>query len=540
MKRRLKHLFRRSAGFAPPRVRGQRESYSADSYDILSPGKRLTPEIEIEAPDEMLSKQEDNEIVAIVRDQERNDSNIKGWIKSILLHTIGTGQKPVFKNFKNVKDENRGPKYYFQKLTSDWDAFTGKHRVECARSVLKTCILEGEILVFFDHTGLINKGRFCYFRRDRMPEIKDWKSVKDKVAKEFDVPPVKNDDGDDYYRIYQNKGVITNEKGVVLGYVIGSKVGQEEEDIKNVTLLPLKNYKVKLITMDAEVGGIHGFSQLLSCSGDVKDVKSLHKSNITKARNQAKFGLAFKVRDSLRKGLSRSQGQDGSAGDTRTEMKKSRNEYNPDRKLTRMEKFGSDGETLIEYLEPEESIETVGLSQGDAIEVDKAAKGISLPAAYALGLTRLYATGDASHGQFASLMAENNISRSFFAYLQKWLERELYDFEIECLIFYWEKLELIKEVDDSSVKWQGYPIIKSLNPLQDIKAKKEGWKSGVELPDIEDLEAHIKTLTDLAKAYREGNIPSDIYNPQYEEEVIDDDEGEGTASNELKKEREKQ
>ena len=83
MRRRIKqHPLRRNVGFASPKVRSQHSFFSADQYEILNPGKRLTPDIEIEKPDELLSKFEDHEIVSIVRDQFRNDSNIKSWIKN--------------------------------------------------------------------------------------------------------------------------------------------------------------------------------------------------------------------------------------------------------------------------------------------------------------------------------------------------------------------------------------------------------------------------------------------------------------------------
>ena len=55
--------------------------------------------------------------------------------------------------------------------------------------------------------------------------------------------------------------------------------------------------------------------------------------------------------------------------------------------------------------------------------------------------------------------------------------------------------------------------MKSLNPLQSIKADKESWASGAEVPDIVDLEGHIASLKEIRDAFVEAGLNSDIYNP---------------------------
>ena len=501
---------KRMAGLASPLTSGRSAYFSGNQhYEILETGPRLRPDIETEKPDKLLDKREDHEIVAVTRDLRRNNSQIKGWTKQFLLHVIGTGQKPIF-HCKDKKWKQQADRL-IKIASKQWEAKTGRHRIECDRDVLKTCIVEGEILIFFDHSGIINEGRFVYIPRDRMPEIRDFKEQQAEIAKIFDVKP-RTVKGETVYDIHQNKGVIENHHGVVLGYVVGPQVGDEDANLEDVTLIPLNVYKAKLITIDAEVGGTHGHSDLLSNADDVQDVTKLRKSQVKKAEMQAKFGLAFKVKDSKIKSVGRSQ-SDGLPGDTINVMKRSRNAADPGRKLHNMEKLGANGGPAIEYLEPEESIEAISMDKGDAVEVDTTSSNISKIAAFAMGLPRLYATGDASHGVFASLMAENSLAQSLFSYLQKWLERELYDFQIEAIIDYYIKKNILADVD-YEVNWSNFPVIKSLNPLQAIKAKKEGWKSGVEIPDITDLDVHIESLKEIRQAFVESEVPSDVYNAE--------------------------
>jgi len=88
------------------------------------------------------------------------------------------------------------------------------------------------------------------------------------------------------------------------------------------------------------------------------------------------------------------------------------------------------------------------------------------------------------------------------------------------------KRAIVKPVEDPIIKWTGYDKIESLNPLQAVKALIAGLESGVNIPDIEDLEQHLSKLTELRDAFIEKGINSSL--PILKKEEVVEDAGSTT------------
>jgi len=135
-----------------------------------------------------------------------------------------------------------------------------------------------------------------------------------------------------------------------------------------------------------------------------------------------------------------------------------------------------------------------------------------------LGLPRVYSTGSSAKASFAGLMAEFNLGRNFFSYLQKYMEREVYDFEVFAVISAAIEDELLEDEEDwqDTVSWSGFPKVKSLNSLQDIKATKEWLKAGLMPPEdiSDDPIAALNSLSELRNKAESLGLYLDIFDKE--------------------------
>ena len=154
---------------------------------------------------------------------------------------------------------------------------------------------------------------------------------------------------------------------------------------------------------------------------------------------------------------------------------------------------------------------------GESTEVERIYNTITTQGGFGLGLARMHSSGSSDKASFAGLMAEGNISNKTFEYIQKqFIEREVYDFEVEAVILDAIDKKILPKNDDwDQIGWAGWPKMQSLNPLQNIKALKEWLKSGLMPPEEirGDLIASLKSLAKMKKEAEDLDLNLDIFIP---------------------------
>ena len=515
-------------------------SLKSKDFDILEKEniRRMSPSHITQPPDELISPINELKILDMVRKLGRNNSQVKGWIKQIFLNTIGTGQKPKF----NTKDKEWGKKAFtvYKKRSRFWEGRDNKNRFECNRLILTTAFREGEIFCYYDAAGLIRKNRWFYWTREYMPGIndKDFKVHKKAIA-ELLIPQLKNESNEDYRNrlqlneIKQVKGLILNRFNITLGYIICSDPGKmsvkydPDSPLKSKATIIPHSRNTKLVKFSDEVNSKHGFSEFLALASEVNDVNRLIKAHIRKAENQARMVGAFKVKNPLKKQHSRAVAE--KLGDNEPD----RNEVSAP--LENFEKLAKELDVYIEYLERDEEFEFKSLASGESHEIENTYNNVTCQGGFGLGLPRVYSTGSSDKSSFAGLMAEFNLGKAYFSFLQKYLEREIYDFEINAVISAAIEDEELDDLDDwqDSVSWSGFPKIKSLNPLQDIKATKEWLKGGLmpaeEITD--DPQSALESLAELKKRAEALGLTLDIFESPQPQETAPQEEEENNDIN---------
>ena len=499
-------------------------SLKSKDFDILEKEnlRRMSPGHVSESSDDLLSHHNELKILDMVRKLGRNNSQVKGWLKQIFLNTIGSGQKPKF-NTKNKKWSRRAAAIY-KRRSRNWEGRDNKTRFECNRQILMNAFREGEIFCFYDHADIIRKDRWFYWTREYMPGINesDFKRHKDSIASLL-IAQKEEESAEDYRTrleeqgIKQVKGLILNRFNVTLGYIIGVDPGRmnvkydPENPLKSkATIIPHSIY-TKLIKFSDEINSKHGFSEFLALASEVNDVKRLIKAHIRKAENQAHMVGAFKVKNPLKKQHSRAV-----AEKLEENPDPSRNDVSAP--LENFEKLAKELDVYIEYMERDEEFEFKALASGEAQEIEKTYENVTCQGGFGLGLPRVYSTGSSAKASFAGLMAEFNLGRNFFSYLQKYMEREVYDFEVFAVISAAIEDELLEDEEDwqDAVSWSGFPKVKSLNSLQDIKATKEWLKAGLMPPEdiSDDPIAALNSLSELRNKAESLGLYLDIFDKE--------------------------
>jgi hypothetical protein len=477
--------------------------FSRDDFDVLDEQniKRISPTSPDVEPDEKLDINDDLEIVSIFRKLVVNNSQVKGWLGQIFLNTICTGQKPIF-NSSNT-EWNKKAKEYYRKKSKKWEGRDNKNRYRCNELTFKTSYIEGEIFAYYDAAGIIEPGKWFYWTREYMTMINkvDFKNRINKIRK---IVGAKTSDV-----LKQVKGLITNQWGVTKGYIICSKPGLGEsryleDSAKNkITIIPA-NRNAKLIKFSEEINAKHGLSMMIALAEEVNDVKRLLKSYVRKAEAQARIAMLFKVKNPFQKQKSRT---------ANLPANKDRQPTDESVKFSNFEKLAKGFNAVVEYLDKDEEVDFKSLIPGESQEVERIYNATTVLGGFGLGLSRMHSTGSSDKASFAGLMAESNISSKTFDYLQKFTEREIYDFETEAVIIDAMENDELPKVDDwDKIGWSGWPKIKALNPLQNIKAIKEWITSGLMPPDEirGDVADSLKALASFKKEAEELGLNLDI------------------------------
>ena len=482
-----------------------------DKIDVLQ-DKRLKPKIQQVEDDKLHSQTDEFKLLSIFRYLAKNNGQIRGMLKTFFNHVILLGQKPIF--LSDNKTWNKAAERYFKRKSKSWEGKHHKSRFTCSKENFKCILREGCLLLFYDRYGIISEGKWFYFTRDKLTEIQsnDLKKYSDEITEILDL-----DIGEE---IIQNKGILSNSMGITVGYVISKKTGairaswNPNGDKSECTIIPIKGNSIKLVSYEGDVNSKFGESELLVISNDANDGLKLFQSQVKKAGVQAKTAVALNVNNPIEKKIGRSgkKIEDALVRD-------------PVLPMENIERLGED-DIYIEYLGRDESIQSINLSNGDAVEVKGLLQYVRTLGGYSMGLPRIYSTGDSSGSTFAGLMGELNIASNTFKEMQKWWEREVLDFEAEVVISDAIEKGLLPDNDDyDKVMWSGFPSVESLNPLQSVKSLKEKLRSGLVNPTEllgADWEEKLGSISEFVSKAKESGLIFDYF-PQDPEEKINEE-----------------
>ena len=480
----------------------------SNELDVLRPEnlKRMSPSLVQKDPDEIISDFGEMKILGIVRKMSRNNSQIKGWIKQYYLNVIGTGQKPIF-NSKS-KDFNEKAAALYRRKSKNWEGRDFKTRYESNRLALVTAFREGEVFCFYDAAGIMNKGKFFYYTRDYMPMINaaDFKKHSDNIKRLL----IKDAKVRRETTLKQTKGLILNQHGVTLGYIVANKPSlntakYDPQGNKSKVVIFKHSRNTKLVKMTDEFSK-HGFSELLALATDVDGIKRLQQAYIRKVELQARIAVAFYVDDPIDKQRSRAAAEAAALGEELLSREA------PSLPVKQYEELAAELELQIEYLSKDEKIEFKALLNGESKEIEQVNSLITTQGGFGLGFARMFSSGSSDKASFAGLMAESNITRALFDYSQKFFEREVLDFEIEAVIQdEIEKKNLPVVEDWDAVHWSGWPKIQSLNPLQDMKTRVLGIQAGLLDPNLPDYKPLLEKLAKMKEEAEELGLNLEIF-----------------------------
>lgn len=498
-----------------------------EPYEILNTQnlERMSAEIPDKDPDEITIPEDDLLIVDVMRRLIRNNSQVKGWLQQVFLNVICTGQKPIFNS--DNKEFNKLAKELYRKKSKKWEARDNKTRYHCNELTFKTAYVEGEIFAYYDAAGIISPGKWLYWKREYMPMINktDFKEHIERIKKIVGVKPDTE--------LKQVKGLITDDWGITKGYIICKKpgLGEAKYDPENpernkITIIPA-SHNAKLIKFTEEMNAKHGVSMLIALAEEVNNVKRLIKAFVNRTEMQARIAMLFKTKNPFKKQASRA---------ANITANKERGPDDESIRFKNFEKMAKDFNAFAEYMLLDEEVEFKNLMPGEAKEVEAIYSQVTNQAGFGLGLSRMHTSGSSDKASFAGLMAEANISSKTFDYLQKYVEREIYDFETEAVIMdAIENKELPHVEDWDKISWSGWPKVQALNPLQNIKAIKEWLSAGLMPPDEirGDLIDALKALSEFKNNAEKLGLKLDIFegstteeDPKQEEEENLKEEGE--------------
>lgn len=435
-----------------------RERVLKASYDAISENHRKgrqQPAIEMIGEDAHLRPWDRLKAIARGRDLYRNSSAVRGMFNQLLLNILGTHPKLMLHS-GDEKWDATASRWFNSDFARNCDGRGERHLADLNASALLATWLCGDVLMLFDRTGIIPgaDGRLVFFEADQMPSIDDgdWKAHKDVAATALGVPADE---------LLQSDGVIYSKWGRTLGYVVVSEYGRPVVKLEEATILPAT--EATLLYSCWRPNQRRGSADILPIANDMTDLHEIRQALLARMKAQSYLALKVKKRDSDMVSIGRTDSSDkGSSVTVDDPTKSGHRNYANYEKLSR---------GAIEYLEPDEDVETLSLP-GDIPDAEALASMVSVSAGFALGLTRLFAVGKADASYSAS-RAEGNLAEAHFAVAQKRTERYLLDWQASRAIA-WAidagKLPAGPAGWESVLDWRGWPALKPLDPNQEANA----------------------------------------------------------------------
>ena len=438
--------------------------------------KRATPSIEIKGEDDDLGKLGRLKAVAKARDTRRNYGGAKAAETQLALNVVGTGPKVIVHLDDEAKQEEWGG-WFNGTFAKRCDGRGNLHLADQAKLVFTGVVREGDVLAYFDRTGVIPKaeGTLWYWEADQLPEIAqaDWKNHKAEIAGRLGLPADS---------INQHHGLIVDEWGREAGYIVSRGTdtrGRATAKFDEVTILPADD--CRLLFNPWRINQKRGISDTLENANILHDLERFTEALIQRSIVQSFLALQVKKRDGVIQGrdaVTSSENPDGVPAVTSDEVGEG----------ARYKNFEKLSMNAIQYLEPDETVESLQLS-GDLPDAQELISFMQRNAGWSQGLSAMYATGKADASYSAS-MAEANMSWAMFWWWQKWTERYYWDWVAE-KAFGWavetNRLTPAREYEWlDNYSWHGWPKKQAINPA----AEASGIKTSLEIGAIDYSDIH--------------------------------------------------
>jgi len=499
---------------AKKRLEIAKDKFTAKQYEQMyravdnshNSKKRRSPTIEFQGEDEQLSNHHRLKAIAKTRDIYRNYTGAKALELQLKLNVIGNGAKIIV---HNKKDEARSKEYteWFNGwFAKNCDGRNTRHLNDQAAIAFQTVIREGDVLVYFDHDGIVpmGNGKLWYWEADQIVSLaeKTFKKEYDNIKQKLNVPKE--------LKLKQNNGIITDQYGRNLAYIVtSSHATYGKATIKNiddVTILPVENSM--LLYNPWRINQKRGISEELQNANSWADLERFTES--MQQRSILQSFLAFEVRK--RDGII--QGRDRIT-DTDNVSTPSLTSDDADEGATNYRNFEKFSQNAIEYMEPDEEIASHQLA-GDLPDAQQFIDFMLGQSGWSMGLSRMYATGKADASYSAS-MAESNMSWNMFEWWQKWIERYFYDWVAKHAFKWAVKTNRLPTMVAHKYSWQGWPTRKAINPAQESNARKTDLEIGAK--NYEDIlganwKEKLKSLGEQIQYSRDNGLFVPLFQPQ--------------------------
>jgi len=467
-------------------LKAERDAY-LNAYDEVATElnrDRRTSSIEVQGEVELLSFSKRFKLIANVRENIREFSLIGGWEDQFERNVIGKGQSLNIKT--DVEGSADKANAWFRQWAKSPDAFDAhKSLGNLSRLWLTSYRRDGDVLVYFDHLGLINPGKTITFESDQLTTIsnnsidkkatqnwvsdflnpfdrntKDWSTWKERTGK-----------------ITQSAGVLFSKFKVIIGYVVATGGGRAKSscsfEINRDNTLNQKNECMVLPVTDCyliyrtkRVNSYRGVTAYLAAINAIIDVKEILGFYKKRMKVQSSMALVYKTKggDRLRN-RAKAQGKDvPSITSAKTTP------------IKPLKNFINFFKGAIEEIDINDEITPIAMA-ADQQALQDVLKFIMQIEAWGQGLGRLYAHG-VGESSYTAARAEANLTEVTFQD-EKDLMSEFYDWLASQAFKYADSNNLATLPDNFKFTWTNWPTMPQIDPVKDTKASTDKLKAGL-------------------------------------------------------------
>jgi len=430
--------------------------------------KRRAPTIEFKGEDDQLQDHGRLQAIAKQRDNRRNYGGCKALETQLWLNVIGTCPK-VIAHLESEEHGREWSKWFNGWFAKNCDGRNNRHLGDQARMTLASVIREGDILAFFDMEGTIPgaAGTIWYWEADQMALIEK-KGFNARYGEIRSILGVEND----RLKLKQHYGIITDQYGRTLGYVVSAdygKRGKTRIKYDDCVIMPAEN--CTLLYNPWRMNQKRGISDAIETANQWQDLERFTESMIQRSIVQSFIAFKITKESAVTEGRDRVDESDNPGGAP---------DVTSDETDTRYRNYEKLSNNAIEYLEQGDDVQPMQMA-GDLPDAEKLISFMQGTGGWSQGLSNMYATGKADASYSAS-MAESNLTWSMFEWWQKWSERYFFDWVARRAFKWGVKTNRITQgqyasgFDDFS--WHGWPKRKAINPMQEASARETDLKTG--------------------------------------------------------------
>ena len=429
-----------------------------DAVDSRNSKKRRQSVIEKDGEDKQMTQQEGLTALALARDLQRNFTVTKAHLTQLKIHSVGTGAKLVI----NLEDEATASAvdWFNGAYAKDCDSRDDTPLGEMHGQIIETVIREGSCIVAFDDFDE-DDGKLIFWEADQYANIEKSSWDKEPLSKQG-------------YK--QSGGIITNTKGKVYGYAVGSERGRGIYKTGEYTILTRD--QAKLLKNPFRFNQKQGISGILTAAnqyqdtyealaGELQTIKA-HSKMGGKVTKNADYSGSSVEEDLLLKGGTNPEAIIDGTNTTPAPAAPAEN-------YERLEALAGG---FVDYLDVGEDF-TLLSSNRPNLNLKEFVDWITTMNGASLGLFSCYSTGQVSTS-YTAFRGEQILTWPMLYYWQKWLERRFCDWHAIKAIRYGISKGLLKALP---IGWENkitflFPDMPEVNPLDAANAKSAMLKNG--------------------------------------------------------------